>query len=234
MAIVRTGSVSTFEFSENAHSTAVTVPADAEFCFVGVTGYDLGPTASYFSSGTLTLGGQAMTAIAGDGNSGMFMGAVFYKTLPLTGSQTLAWDWAGTSNAGNGVMFLVAFYKGLDTASPIRSQDAGQQAANPHATGTLTALSGDLIVAWMWQFASADSTITWTGATEVQAVTPTLNADGSLAEASPTGNQTVSASGSDNQDGGIVAIVLTPAGGGGGGAKKRMLAGLLAQRALRV
>jgi hypothetical protein len=155
--------------------------------------------------------------VAFDTDNTKFMGALFYWTLPSTGTQTLAWDWAGANAASDGAVFTYGSYKGIDTASPIRSSNGAQQAANPHATSTLTAQSGDLIVACMSQFANAESTVTWTGATEILGITKVGGADGSWAEASPTGNQTVSASGSDNQDGGVAAIVLKAAGGGGGG-----------------
>jgi hypothetical protein len=199
---------------------------------VGVGGYD--GTAGWFTNGSVTIGGAAMTAISGgDASTSAFMGAMFYKVLPPTGTQTFAWDLQGTNVPADGNYWVWAFYKGIDTASPIRDSDASQQAGNPHTSKTLTAIAGDLIVAFMWQFSTVESTITWTGATEVQALTRTVQTDGSWAHTSPSGNQTVSASASDNQDGGVAAIVLKAA-GGGGGAKKRMLAGLLAQRALRV
>jgi len=218
-AITRTGSFSTEAHVTNTGSFSVTVPADAEIMVLGVTGFQ--STASYFSSGSVTVGGAAMTAVGFDSDTTKFQGSLFYKVLPATGTQTVAFDWAGTTAPEFGVIFVYAFYKGIDTASTIRSSNGAQQATNPHATSTLTAQSGDLIVAWMAQFTASESTVTWTGATEVQAVTAISQTDGSWAEASPTGNQTVSASGSDNQDGGVGAIVLKPAGGGGGGSTSR-------------
>lgn len=222
-AITRTGSVNTFTDDNNASSTSVSIPSDAEFCAFGVTGFD--PTASFFSSGTVTLGGSAMTGVvAFDTDTTKFMGALFYKNLPATGAQTLAWDWAGTNTPSDRTVVAWACYKGADTSSPIRSSNGAQQANNPHATSTLTAVSGDFIIAWMGQFSATEATITWTGATEALAITIGLwSTDGSWAEASPTGNQTVSASGSTDNDGGVAALVLKQASGGGGTTARNLL-----------
>lgn len=161
----------------------------------------------------MTIGGNAMTAVAADGDTSAFMGALFYVFNPPTGSQTLAWDWVGTSPPVDGGLFAWGAYKDLDT-SGIRSSSGTQQAGNPHTTGTLTAQSGDLIVAFAEQFTVSDDTFTWTSATRISEFTAFDRGDASWAEASPTGNQTVSASSSSSSDGGIVAIVLKPAAGG--------------------
>jgi hypothetical protein len=85
--------------------------------------------------------------------------------------------------------------------------------SNPHATGTLTAQSGDLAVAFVFQFVISNTTFTWANATEVTEFAKVGDyADGALAEATPTGNLTIAASGAENQDGGICALTL--AGGG--------------------
>jgi hypothetical protein len=80
----------------------------------------------------------------------------------------------------------------------------------------LTAQSGDLIVAFVIQFADTDTTFTWTDATEVTEFTmpATYFGDSALAEAAPTGNQTVSASAATSGDGAICAVVVEPAVGG--------------------
>lgn len=211
VAPTRTGSVSSFTNANNSGSTSITIPADATMLIVGVTGY-LG-TANYFSGGSMTIGGNAMTAVAADGDTGAFMGALFYVFNPPTGSQTLAWDWVGTSPPVDGCLFAWGAYKDLDT-SGIRSSSGTQQAENPHTTGTLTAQSGDLIVAFAEQYVYLEGTFTWTSATGISEFTGFDHADASWAEASPTGNQTVSASCSYDSDGGIMAIVLKPAAGG--------------------
>lgn len=218
MAITRSGSVTQFNGpTTNTGSTTVTVPADAEVMVVGVCGYPDAGGASYFSGGSLTLNSVAFTVVAGDTDNSAFEGSLFYLVSPATGSQTLAWDWAGTDTIGSfGPILAYAFYKGVDTANLIRSSSGSQQASNPHTSATLTAQTGDLIVAWGWQFADATNrTVAWTGATEQLAITEFASADGSWAEASPTGNQTVSFScAAFSADGGVTAIVLKPASGG--------------------
>lgn len=212
-AITRIGSVTQVNSIPNTGSSSVSVPSDAEMMVVAISGFESG--AGYFSGGTVTIAGISMSVVAADGDNTKFMGAMFYKILPTTGTQTLAWNWSGTNPSEAGVVIAYGFYKGMDTVSPLRDSDGAQQAANPHVSKTLTAQSGDLIVAWMFQYAPSDSTITWTGATSIYDSSVSVDGKGSWAEASPTGNQTVSASGSSNQDGGVIAIVLKQAGGGG-------------------
>lgn len=220
MAITRTGSVTQFNATTgNTGTQGVTVPADAEIMVFGVTGYPDGGEASYFSGGSVSLNGSAFTAVAGDANNSAFEGSLFYLTLPSTGSQTLSWDWLGAGAITSlGPKGAYAFYKGIDTASPVRDSDGAQAAADPHTTKSLTAVTNDLIVAFGYQFADGfDRTWTWTNATEQQALTLFQDADGSWAEASPTGNQTVSFTSTGSRDGGVCAIVLKPAAVGGGG-----------------
>src|SRR5690242_20690674 len=118
-AITRTGSISDFVNTANSGTQGVTVPADAEIMVVGLTGSQ-SATASFFSGGTLTVNGAALTCLAFDADNTKFQGALCYKVLPSTGAQTLAWDWAGASAAEYGAIFVYAFYKGIDTASAIR------------------------------------------------------------------------------------------------------------------
>lgn len=228
MAITRTGSIIEFHAvvdGANSGTENVTVPADAEIMIVGVVGYITG--VSPFSGGTLTIAGASMTYIGGDADVSKMTGGMFYKVLPATGAQTLAWDWAGTNTMEGGTHFVYAFYKGINTSGAIRDDDATQQASSPHTSNTLTAQSGDLIVAYSWQFVSStDATFTWTGATEQSAFTNLGQVDDSWAEASPTGNQTVSTSVSESSDGGIAAIVLIAASAGPGSGSDTSLVGV--------
>lgn len=214
MAITRIGSITSVAIGNaNTGSTSITVPSDAQLIVVGVSGFPIDASASFFSGGSLKLNGVALTAVATDTNSSAFEGALFYLNLPATGSQTLAWDWGGTGNVLDGPLVAYGFYKGIDANGPVRSSSGVQAGVDPHMSGTLTAQSGDLIVAWGSHFVSnTDRSFSWTGATEVQGFTNVGNADGSWAEASPTGNQTVSYTCSENSDGGVAAIVLKPAG----------------------
>jgi hypothetical protein len=217
-AVVSTGTPQDFVNVANTGTQGMTVPADAEFMACGVVGF-ISAVSPFSGNGAtaLTIGGASMTYIGGDSDTSKMTGGIFYKVLPATGAQTLAWDWTGTSAMEGGTHFACRYYKGINTGGAVRNTNATQQAASPHTSGTLTASSGDLIIAYSWQFvSSANRTFTWTGATEVAAFANNGEVDDSWAEASPTGNQTVSTSVSESSDGGIGAIVLIAAGGGGG------------------
>lgn len=211
VAVTRIGGIARLTNTSNSGSAPITVPPDAEIIVVGVSGYQ--DSAGFFSTGNVTLNGVAMKVVPADADTSAFMGSLFYLVSPATGTQTLAWDWAGTTAPNDGVLFAYGFYKGINKTSPIRASSGIQQQGNPHAITALTAQSGDLIVAMAEQFTfGTDLTFSWTGAKEVQSLTNFGTADGSWAEASPTGSQAVSATTNASSDGGIMAIVLKPAG----------------------
>src|SRR5690554_1211057 len=58
-AVERTGSAGTITSSSNSGSQNVTVPADAEIIVFGASGHENNDT--YFTSGTVTLGGSNLT-----------------------------------------------------------------------------------------------------------------------------------------------------------------------------
>src|SRR5882724_781138 len=218
MAIVQTGSVLQFPALGSANtgtvSTTITVPADAELVIATWTGYS--STANFFSTGgmTFTKGGvdTAMTNVpGGDSNGAVWMAAMFYLVLPDTGSnKTLKWDWLGTAAAGDpNSICSVTFWKGIDTASPVRNSQGTQAGSLPYTTATITAASGDLIIAWtgFTNAAASEATIdTWSNLTLLSQITFSSGADGALATGSPSGNTTVAAStGTNVADGGIIA-----------------------------
>lgn len=227
MAITQTGSTLTFPVGVSSTpnsgtvSSTITVPADAEIAVVGWTGF--GDVANYFSAGamTFTKGGadSAMTsavtgANGGDNSTSFFQGAMFYIVQPDTGTnKSLKYDWVGTSVAPEESLCCVTFWKGIDTASPVRSALGAQASGTPYTTGTLTALTNDLIVAFAFGYVgNTEGTIdSWSNLTELTELVHNTDADGALATGSPSGNTTVAASTDTNyQDGGIVAIVLKP------------------------
>ena len=125
-------------------------------------------TASYFSTGTMTIAGAAMTMITGgDSNSGAWMAVGAYKLLPATGSQT--WRGIGWARRTRAIRRRLCAHgiKGSTLSTPVRTSLCNRSAANPHSTGSLTAVTGDLAVIYVTQFAPSDTTFTWTGATEV-------------------------------------------------------------------
>src|SRR4051812_20771148 len=130
MAITQTGSTLQLNFSSTANtgtvSSAITVPADADFVLVHVSAFH--DVASYHSGGSMTFtkGGSqvAMTnyaAIADSASSG-WQSAGFYLVAPDTGSgKTLAWDWAGTATAADPIHnFALTFWKGVHQTTPVR------------------------------------------------------------------------------------------------------------------
>lgn len=214
MAITRIGSLTQINSSTNASSQSVSVPTDAELMVVVVSGYE--SVANFFTSGSLTIGGDAFTAVSAGSNSdtSFFMGAMFYKVLPATGTQTLAWDWAGSS-ISNGAIIRYAFYRGIDTSSPVRDSHGTQNQTGFTISKTLTAQSGDLILAWQHLFDAGTNTFSWTNATKVADATDFNGAAGSYAEGAPTGNVAITCT-HTNTDGGLSTLVLKPAAAGGG------------------
>ncbi len=193
----------------NTGSVAVTVPAGATLMVVGLSGYSGSP--SYYSGGAVTINGAAMTSVAIDASTAAFQGAMFYRVLPSTGSQTLAWDWVGTEVQTNAALLVYGFYKGIDTISPVRDTYGFQELGGTHATDSLTAQTGDMVIAWSEFFVTGgvEGSITWTNATEILEATFYAPSDGGWAEASPSGNVIITAQ-ATSDDGGIGAIVFKP------------------------
>jgi hypothetical protein len=210
----------------NTGSQSVTVPSSCTGIAVFVGGYF--SSASQWSGGSVSLSTDgALTAYGtgGDASGSFHQGAVFYREGNLTaGTQTLSWDWAGTSAPSDGALMVVVFIGGSATASAIRDSDGIQSGSMGdnllHSTKTLTALTNDLILAFAEMFEPTTTPApTWTNATKVADYdlgAPYRSTIGTLASATPTGNQTVgvtiNASGSD--DGSLSAIVIKPGGGG--------------------
>lgn len=229
MAITEAGTRQQFGVNNSANTgnvtTALTVPADAEFAIVHISGYG---AANFHSGGTMTLAAVTMTSFGGgaaDSSTGAWQAAGFYLNLPSTGSgKTLAWDWAGTGTAGDSNHnFGVTFWKGIDTTSPVRDSDSATNSNTfPQNTPTLTCVSGDLIVAHFGGFAVASdgsgAVTAWNNLTSLAELTHNSFAELSLATGSPTGNTTVGVQTVTGYgEGGLLALVLKPAAAGGAG-----------------
>lgn len=218
MSIARVGASLLGRYAAQTGSINITVPAGTDLAVIGFTGY--GGVADGFADGTLTLDGDAMVApVPGDGSTSAYMGCLFYLVAPSIGAGLpLAWSWTGTDWTTYGGCILGAFYSGVDQTTPLRHSYGAQFANTGDMTsGTLTAQAGDVIVAFAWSYTPDNANFAWTGATEIVAADTlgSYRGDDSLAETSPTGNQTVHASYGEANDGGLSALVLTPAGGGG-------------------
>src|SRR5262245_16476523 len=139
-APVRTGStVTANQGNANTGSASLAIPADTTFLLCHWNFYS--GTANVLSGAqSLTIGGQAMTIVSGgDSSNAAFMGILAYRNAPLTGTQTLAWDWAGTTVVNDGASRYCTFYKQVNSSTPVRSSVCAQAGTPPYSTGSLTA-----------------------------------------------------------------------------------------------
>jgi hypothetical protein len=139
---------------------------------------------------------------------------MFYMLLPDTGSnKTLAWDWVGAGAANYVGILSAIFYSGV---ASVRSASGGESSGGaPFTTGTLTAVSGDLILACACGFSVTEGTVnSWSNLTLISQMTFNEPADMAWASGSPSGNTTVAASTTSVwEDGSIVAVTLVPSAG---------------------
>ena len=214
--ITQTGSNLNFNVNNSAatgtSTSTMTVPADAQIAIVGVAGYQ--GTTNGHAAMTLTKGGvdTAMTPIFGADASSNWQSAMFYQVLPDTGTnKTLKWSWAGTST-DPALVVSVTFWKGIDTASPVRDTDAAQGAGWPRNTPTLTAQTSDKIVAWcgFYNSGGAATVSAWNNLTGLASAGNTAHCNGSWASGDPSGSTSVGVQACGGSEGGVVAVVLKP------------------------
>ena len=224
MAIEQTGSVQRFAFSGSGQtgnvSTTITVPADAEIVVASVSKF-IGFVVGGLQSMTFTKGGSqvAMTKVTGgDTNGSTWNAALFYLVAPDTGAnKTLAWSWSQVADDASN-LFTVTFWKGIDTAAPVRDSDGGQNGTFPSDSLTLDAQTGDLLLAYVGFTCDAESTVTsLTNLTILENLTFTAGySDGALMTASPSGSTTISVDssvGGNPSEPSLVALVLKPPSG---------------------
>lgn len=220
MAITQTGSITTLSANgtyaaASGTISSITVPGDAELMTIGVSCYS-GTSNLVSTNGSFDIGGNTSVGIGGSLNSN-WHGVLHYILSPATGTQNLDWQWGGGSGTAlddPATIISYCFWKGVDTGSPVRDSDGAQTGTATTTTPSLTAQSGDLIIAWAGSFdgANADLTYTWTDATKLADVTNLSYADGSWATASPTGNQTVTAAATGADEIGVGAFVFKASG----------------------
>lgn len=195
-------------------STSITVPSGTTFAICTVLSYE--SVLNTLSGSPVTLGGTTMTAVSGGDNAAYFQGALFWQNAPTSGAQTLAWDWVGTDGLEENGLWTCVFYQGTHATTPVRSSSC-TLGTNPHVTASLTAQTGDTAVGIAWVYAPAGATWTWntgganlTMTEQYDAYTPSgVNSDHAWADATPSGNGTISATpSSGGTDGGICGIVL--------------------------
>ncbi|MET0651067.1 MAG: hypothetical protein ABWY63_01020, partial [Hyphomicrobiaceae bacterium] len=224
MAITQTG---TTVDTHSGGSTAETgqfydfipVPADAELVIAAVSGYT--GDANGFASLLMEKGGSftAMTKLnSADVSGSEWQAAMFYMVAPDTGDeQRINWDWVSGSDTH--VVCSVTFWKGVDTASPIRDSDAFQGNGIPMTTPTLTAQTGDKLLAFFGGYTGgSNGTVdSWTGATTLANNANHDYIDSAWGSANPTGNQTVevtSVTSFGANDSALCAVVIKPAAAG--------------------
>lgn len=176
--------------------------------------------ADWMSATPPTIGGNTMTLRRDDDNDGTrLLQCIFSYTSPPTGSQTFAWDWAGASPATLGAQFKIAFYKGINTSSPIGASGGAADTDTSATTGSLTATNGDAIFAAAIAYNAVLPTVDWTNATEM-VDTSSLGIRGSAAEAFPSGSVTITATHNGGAGGTpavtISAVVINQAAGAAG------------------
>lgn len=203
-----------FGNSSNASSQAITVNASATLAVLFVAGYS--GTANYFSGGTApTINSVSMTPqIDGDDNGSQQQAVAYTLKNPSTGSQTLAWDWAGSGAPSEGLVYCVVYVSGEHATSYVGDTAIDVTSSTSHTTGSLTATSGDLFLGYSSSYSGADDT-TWTNATERTGSTQASNWS-EMADASPSGNITVSITTGDAYSCLEGLIILQASGGGGG------------------
>lgn len=219
MAVARTGNYTIIACANNATSHTVTVPSDATFIVVGVAGYE-SSTANYYGSGSITIGGAAMTlAYDAGSNASTMQCALFFKANPATGSQTLSWDWAGSNNATYGTHLYVSFYTGTSSGSLVAT--GGEQALVATASaGTLTVSAGVMGVGVGVKWASPlGMDPDWYWSTEVTASSALGNMWGTVGESAIAGGSSIApwiSGGGTNNSIAYMVIAAGSAGSGGG------------------
>ncbi len=207
-SVTRTGSVTVQSIGlNNTGSVEVTVPSDADYVVVGVTAWSP-PDSGFYSGGSLTLNGGALSVIAAaDTNISYDVSALFGIKATSTGTKNLVWDWVGSGSSLHHCWISVAYYKGVDQDNPIRDSGSEQGSGSANvSTGEMTGLSGDMAVAVV---ESESSSVTWSGATQVASSATYIY----YGEGSPSGNVTITVS--SISWGAIAGGVLRQADGGG-------------------
>ena len=167
MAVTREGASEGFNDGATPSTEAVTVPGDATLMVITATYGDATANAGISAA---SLDGDPFTQI-GDYNSDTADAMVdtWYLANPSTGSQTLSWTFTEAISEGPG--WIVTYYKGCDTADPIRDFDSqANSGSSPTETGSFDSGTDDLCVVATADYGqAADSAPTDKGQTEDEA-----------------------------------------------------------------
>lgn len=229
MSITQTGAVVILNRNTTPAITSLatgtiplTIPVDATKVLIGVSGFS--GTANVLSNnGNFAIGAQTSVGVGGAASTGLWQSALHYILNPATGAQNMTWQWGvspGVVLDSTDVILEISYWKGVDTASPTRDSDGAQAAGPTVVTKSLSAQTGDLIAVMGGtdDTGAANLTYVWSGAAEVSGGNATNigEADGSLATASPTANQTVGYTATGAEESSISAWVFKAAAAAGG------------------
>jgi hypothetical protein len=192
-------------------------------------------------AGSSTAGNRTVSGVTWNGNTltrvpsaasdnGTFLRTdLFYLLSPTAGTGNVVVTMGG---ADPDVFASITNYQGVHQTTPFGTPVLGSSTSTNTPSVSVSYAAGNVALGIVASDANSSITETGTLIAEAQG----LNGDTCFGAQYFTGGgtQSVSWSASTPDNGWAVTGVELKAAGGGGGAKKRMLAGLLAQRALRV
>lgn len=234
-AVARNGSVVTYapaDAAANTGSTSITVPSSSTLVVMFVGGFS--GSANFFSGGTYTLAGSGMTVATlttqADASTSAMMAAAAFQINPTAGSQTFAYDFAGTATLEVAAVFHFVFFTGTHATTPIGSANGNQVGSSGANAGARTNAGGDMVCGFTVIFhAGAAPTITWSGVTHVAGPTANTNGDAyaDYAETAGTGsNITPSDTWTGGDDGAVIGLVVKQAAGGAAPVLRSTLVGV--------
>jgi hypothetical protein len=196
-----------------------TVPGDCTLVLAGVIananldGTGVFETVSMMKGGVMT----PMVKLESADKVHGWMTALFYMVNPDVGAGLTAdWDWIGTDPIVTDSQLTLTFWKGVDTADPIRDSAAtsAQIEEVPVETPMLTNREGDLVVAYFGfsTTGSANGAVTaWKNLTTLDNPTNNSFLDCAWATTSVIGSLRVGVDAVTNLDAGaLCAVVLKP------------------------
>lgn len=168
MAISLTGTAiaitPNYNDGDDVGSQSISVPSDCTLIIASCYMILVEPSFTIFALGSTQFTETVRhckpnTSVNGEGI------VVEHLVNPSTGTQTLNWD-TGV-NVSQGLVILVAFYKGVDTTTPIKDYDVKQTSTFDfnQITG-LTFATGDMMVGFHFSY-NADINITQNSQTQV-------------------------------------------------------------------
>lgn len=212
------GGVDTANTGTQASSvlTSLTVPAGCKLAVMLITGYE--SNGLYYSSAAFVKMGTtafSFPTAAGDTSTSWFQGAICYIINPPTGTQVCTWDWNGAGAAGEKPQFVVSYYDNVVSGVRNANGDHSSGANQPFTSPSITASSGDLVVAGLWSYSLSDTAVSLTSPLTKRVETwRNSSVDIAMGDATASGAMTVEGSTVGAGEGGILGIAFIPSAGG--------------------